>query len=183
MEKRRAKVYIDGANMLYSQKKMGWNIDWTKLNKWLKDNWDILEIRYYTGIKEGDEKMQSFLKYLAHVGFVPVVKTLKIIKIGPDHPLYRIHHYREMHKSNFDVEMTTDILIELLEGRDNPDHIKEVVIMSGDSDFKYLIDKLRKFGVGTTIIASKKTLAWELKFAASRLIKLEDIKENIEKIG
>ena len=86
-----------------------------------------------------------------------------------------------MHKSNFDVEMTTDVLTELLVGEDNPDHIKEVVIFSGDSDFKYLINNLRKFGVGTTVFASKTTLAWELKFAASRLVKLEDIKTFIEK--
>ena len=167
--------------MLYSQKKMGWNIDWSKLKQYFEEGWDVLEIRYYTGIKENDEKMKNFLKYLAHIGFIPVVKTMKIIKIGPDHPLFRIHHYREMHKSNFDVEMTADILIELLEGRDNPDHVKEVIIMSGDSDFKYLINQLRKFNVNTTVIACSKTLAWELKFAASRLVKLEEIQEQIQK--
>src|SRR3989344_406320 len=111
--KNKVRVYIDGANMLYTQKKLGWNIDWKKLVDYLKENWEILEIRYYTGVKEGDEKMNGFLKYLTHVGMIPVTKTLKIIKIGPDHPLYRIHHYREIHKSNFDVEMTTDVLTEL----------------------------------------------------------------------
>lgn len=181
MEKKRAKVYIDGANMLYAQKKMGWDIDWGKLKTYLEENWDVREIRYYTGVKGDDEKMKGFIKYLTYLGFIPVVKSLKVIKIGPDHPLYRIHHYREMHKSNFDVEMTTDILTELLTGRDNPDGIKEIVICSGDSDFKYLVNALRKFGVGTVILASKSTLSWELRFAASRLIKLEDVREEVEK--
>ena len=160
---------------------MGWNINWENLKKYFLESWDIREIRYYTGIKEDDEKMKGFLKYLSYLDFIPVTKTLKIIKIGPDHPLYKVHHYREMHKSNFDVEMTTDILTELLTGRDNPDHIKEIIIMSGDSDFKYLINVLRKHGVGTTVVASKSTLSWELRFAASRLVKLEDIRERIEK--
>ena len=177
----KAKVYIDGANMLYTQKKMGWNLDWVKLKQYLEKNWNVLEIRYYTGVKEDDKKMMGFLKYLNHIGFQTTAKTLKIIKIGPDHPLYRIHHYREMHKANFDVEMTADILTELLYGKDNPDHIKQVILFSGDSDFNYLIKKLRDLEVGTVIFASKKTLAWELKFTASNLIKLEDIKEEIER--
>lgn len=180
-DKARVKIYIDGANMLYAQKKMGWNIDWNKLVDYLKEQWDVLEIRYYTGVKEDDEKMKKFLKYLNHLGVVTVTKSLKVIKITLDHPLYRIHNYRELHKSNFDVEMTTDILVELLEGKDNPDHVKQLVLFSGDSDFNYLLGQLRKFGIGTIIFSSKKMLAWELKLAASKLVRLEDIQKVIER--
>ena len=177
----KAKVYIDGANMLYSQKKMGWSLDWQKLKDYLTKHWDILEVRYYTGIKEDDEKMKSFLKYLNHLGYNTVTKNLKVIRIGPEHPLYKIHQYREMHKSNFDVEMTTDILSELLQGKDNLDQIKQILLFSGDSDFNPLIEKLKTFGVGTVVFASKKMMAWELKFSAARFVKLEDLKEEIER--
>lgn len=180
-KKIKVKVYIDGANMFYTQKKIGWNLDWLKVKNYLEKHWNVLEIRYYTGIKEGDEKMEKYLKYLNYTGFNTISKNLKIIKIGPEHPLYKIHQYREMHKSNFDVEMTTDILIELLYGKDNPDHIKQVILFSGDSDFNYLIKKLCEYNIGTVVFASKKTLAWELKFSVSKLIKLEDIKEEIIK--
>ena len=179
MDKIKAKVYIDGANMLYTQKKMGWSLDWQRVKDYLDNNWQVLEIRYYTGIKEGDEKMEKFLKYLNHLDITAATKKLKIIKIGPEHPLYKIHNYREMHKSNFDVEMTTDILSELLQGKDNADQIKQVVLFSGDSDFNYLIKKLKDYGIGTVVVASKKMLAWELKFSATRFIKLENIKEKV----
>lgn len=180
-DKKLVKVYIDGANMLYTQKKLGWNIDWSKLVDYLKSKWNVAEIKYYTGLKEDDEKMKGFLKYLNHIGIVTVTKSLKIIKIGPEHPLYKIHHYRELHKSNFDVEMTTDILVELLKGKDNNDHIEQVVLCSGDSDFNYLIKTLKEFNVGTVVAAAKKMLAWELKLAASQLIRIEDLKDEIEK--
>ena len=59
--KNKVRVYIDGANMLYTQKKLGWNIDWRKLADYLKSKWDVAEIKYYTGVKEDDEKMRGFL--------------------------------------------------------------------------------------------------------------------------
>ena len=179
--KNKVRVYIDGANMLYTQKKLGWNIDWKKLADYLKSKWDVAEIKYYTGVKEDDEKMRGFLKYLNHLGIVTVTKNLKIIKIGPEHPLYRIHHYRELHKSNFDVEMATDVLVELLKGKDNNERIEQIVLGSGDSDFNYLIKTLRDFQVGTIVVASKKMLAWELKLAASKVLKIEDLREQIER--
>ena len=168
--------------MLYSQKKMGWNLDWQKLKDYLNKNWEILELRYYSGLKENDEKMKGFLKYIGYLGYKTVTKTLKVIKIGPEHPLYKIHQYREMHKSNFDVEMTTDILSELLEGKDNTDHLKQILLFSGDSDFNPLIQKLRTFNVGTVVFASKRMMAWELKFSAARFVKLEDLKEEVERV-
>lgn len=179
MTKVKAKVYIDGANMLYTQKKLGWNLDWEKVRNYLNDHWDILEIIYYTGVKEGDDKMRGFLTYLSHLGFKTSTKNLKIIKIGPDHPLYKIHHYREMYKSNFDVEMTTDILSELLTGKDNVEQIKQVVLFSGDSDFNYLIKKLSGYGIETVVMASKRMLAWELKFSAVKYVKLEELREGL----
>ena len=175
METTRAKVYVDGANMLYAQKKMGWNIDWDKLRLYLKKHWDVVEIRYYTGVMENDENMARFLRYLHHVGYVPITKRLKIIKIGADHPLAKLYNYKEIHKSNFDVEMTSDILL------DKSD-VKEVIFLSGDGDFNYLIQKLKDHGIKSAVIASKQMLAWELKFSASEIIHLEQIKTAIIKL-
>ena len=33
--KPRVKVYIDGANMFYTQKKLGWFVDWKKMKDYL----------------------------------------------------------------------------------------------------------------------------------------------------
>jgi len=57
----KAKVYIDGANVFYTQKDIGFSIDWEKTRKYLQESYDILEIRYYVGVKQDDEKMASYL--------------------------------------------------------------------------------------------------------------------------
>lgn len=172
--KPKVKVYIDGANMFYTQRKLEWFLDWKKVQDFLKERWNILETRYYVGVKEDDEKMQSFLRYLDKAGIMPITKPLKIIKVSDDHPLRKLYNYSEIYKSNCDVEITTDILLE----RANLD---EVILFSGDSDFRYLIKKLKDLGKKVIVFSSRKTISWEVKLESSEYIYLEDIKDKIKR--
>ncbi len=43
----KAKVYIDGANMFYTQKKLGWSFDWEKIKHLIEKDEEIIEWRYY----------------------------------------------------------------------------------------------------------------------------------------
>jgi len=47
---------------------LGWLIDWVKIKKYLIGTYDILEFKYYAGLKDNDEAMKSFLRYLNKVG-------------------------------------------------------------------------------------------------------------------
>lgn len=170
----KAKIYIDGANIFYTQKKLGWFIDWKKTKKYLQEKWDILEIRYYTGIKPDDEKMASFLRYLDNIKITPITKPIKIIKLSNNHPLKKFYDYSEIYKSNCDVEITSDILLE----RANLDNI---ILFSGDSDFQYLIKKLKDLGKKVIVFSSRKTISWEIKLEASEYIYLEDIEDKIRR--
>jgi len=170
--KPKAKVYIDGANMFYTQMKLEWFFDWKKIKEYLQKERDILEMRYYTGVKPKDEKMASFLRYLDNVGITPVTKPIKVIKIDNNNPLKKLHNYSEIYKSNCDVEITTDVLLERKE-------IDEIILFTGDSDFQYLIKKLKDLGKKVIIFSSRKTISWEIKLEASKYIYLEDIKEAI----
>jgi len=170
--KPKAKVYIDGANMFYTQKKLEWFIDWKKVKDYLEEKWEILEIRYYTGVKSDDEKMASFLRYLDNVGINPITKPIKVITLNNKHPLRQLYKYSEMYKSNCDVEITTDILLERKE-------IDEIILFTGDSDFQYLVKKLKDLGKKVIIFSSRKTISWEIKLEASEYIYLEDIKDKI----
>ena len=138
-DKSKAKIYIDGANIFYTQKKMGWFIDWKKVDKYLQKQWNVSEIRYYTGVKTDDKKMMSFLRYLDKIDIVPITKPVKVIKISDDDKLKKVYNYPQIYKSDCDVEITTDILLDRAK-------IDEIILFSGDSDFRYLIEKLKDLG-------------------------------------
>ena len=172
--KPKAKVYIDGANMFYTQKKLGWFIDWKKMKDYVEADREVIEWRYYVGIKDADEKMQKYLRYLNALGFNTFTKPLKKIKIKRDEILFEIYKTNHIYKANFDVEITADILLDKTK-------TDEVIIFSGDSDFQYLVKKLKDIGKKVIIHSSRKTVSWELKLEASRVIYLEDIKEKIKR--
>lgn len=165
MTKPKAKVYIDGANIFYTQKDVGWTVDWAKVKVYLNEKWDVIEIRYYTGVKEKDEKMAKYLRYFDHIGITTITKPLKRIKTDKGF----------LFKSNFDVEMTTDILL------DRTEH-DEIILFTGDSDFHYLAKKLKDLGKRVIVVSSRKMLSWELKLTADEYIFLEDIQDQISRL-
>lgn len=174
MIKEKAKVYIDGSNTFHAQKKLGWMIDWAKTKKYLIETYDIAEFKYYTGLKDGDESTKSFLRYLSKVGVSVITKPLKKILLDKNDLMFTHSKDGYVYKANFDVEMTADMLLET-EG------INRIVIFSGDSDFAYLVKKLKNLGKGIIVVSSRKTIAWELKLEKAEIIFLEDIEHKIRK--
>jgi len=129
---------------------------------------EALDWRYYVGVKKDDDGMRKYLKYLNAIGFNAFTKPLKKIRISGGETKY-------IYKANFDVEITADILLDKLK-------IDEVIIFSGDSDFQYLVGKLKNAGLKVIVYSSRKTISWELKLAASEVIYLEDIEGMIKRI-
>lgn len=151
--------------MFYTQKRLGWSIDWKKMKDFIEQEKEIVEWRYYVGLKDDDDKMQKYLRYLNKIGFNTLTKPLKKIQLGDKKENF-------IYKANFDVEITSDILLDKFK-------TDEIIIFSGDRDFLYLVKKLRDFGVKTSIYSSKKTISWELKLCGSTIFYFEKIKNQI----
>jgi len=170
----RAKVYIDGANVFYAQKALGWTIDWQKVKDLLSESHDVTEFRYYTGMKPNDEKMMGYLRYLDRIGFTSVTKPLKIIKLRDDDKLKKILGFNHIHKSDLDVVMTTDILLDRGE-------LGCIILFTGDSDFTYLVKTLKNLGKKVLVFSSRRMLSWELKLACSKYHFLDDFEKKLKK--
>ncbi|PIQ72561.1 hypothetical protein COY13_00200 [Candidatus Roizmanbacteria bacterium CG_4_10_14_0_2_um_filter_36_35] len=167
MKKLKAKVYIDGANIFYTQRNIGWSIDWKNAIKFLKEKFDVLEIRYYTGIKNNDQKMNKYLSFLRQLKIKTITKPLKIIND---------HSGRLIYKSNCDVEMVVDIILDI-------DSFDILILFSGDSDFVYLIKVLQKsYQKKVFVFSSRKTISWEIKMAVNSYWFLEDFKKELERV-
>jgi len=170
----KTKVYIDGSNIFYTQKKLGWSFDWVKFKNIIEDDHDVAEWKYYVGLKDDDEKMSSYLRYLSAIGFTTITKPLKKIRIANDEVSLQANN-SFIYKANFDVEITVDILLD-------KSNTREILLFSGDSDFEYLIKKLKDAGIKTCVFSSRKTISWELKLAAAKVIYFESMHDSIKRV-
>lgn len=152
-------VFIDGSNIYFAQKKMGKWLDWVKVKRFLEEKYNVLEIKYYVGIRPRDEKMKRFLRKLKQIGFQVITKPVKILTD---------EHGHQLEKANFDVEITGDVLKNLYK-------IDSVILFSGDSDFVYLIELVHENKKKFFVFSSSRTIAWDLKLKADIYFLLEHL--------
>ena len=94
-------VFIDAANILYSQKTLNWRMDYKRLKGYFSEECDLRKIFFYTGRVGIYNKQNEFLKKLEGLGYMVKAKEVKRIAIAPN-----IYEW----KGNLDVELTIDAL-------------------------------------------------------------------------
>jgi len=144
----RVMIFIDGSNFYHSVKDtfglFPGEIENTevfrKLSEFLKGDRMLIRICYYNApldIKYNKEiysKQQSFLDRLNNVpGFKVIRCRLRKIEKDDGKVEYRV--------KGDDIKLTVDMLSDAYE-----DQYDTAVIVSGDGDFKPLVDKVRKLG-------------------------------------
>lgn len=139
-------VFIDAANILYSQQTLGWLVNYAKLKAYIEHECDLRGIFFYTGHVGKNEKQQSFLQKLRTLGYHVRAKEVKRIKTGR-------HTY--LWKGNLDVELAIDAVLHL-------DKYDTMILLSGDSDFAYLLDVVKGRGKRVIVISQRGHVAREL---------------------
>lgn len=172
--KPRARVYLDGANVFYALRDLGWKMDYVKLKSLICAEFDVVDFRFYAAIKAGDDKMPRFLHFLTKIGITPKTKELKEINIRPGDPDYVVGGPNIKHKGNLDVEMAVDMA---LEAHDVP----YIVVIGGDSDFACVIERLQGLGAKVIVFSSRRHIAWELKLCCHEYRFFEDYENMLRK--
>ena len=163
-------VFIDDANMFHSQKRAGWRIDWRRFKAFLDSFFDLGFVKYYRGIypeaapikPEVREKHERFSFLLEKIGFSVIKRELKKIYLGRNSFIY---------KCDFDAEIGFDIARSLR-------RLDLVILVSGDSDFKFLATKLSRLKKGFIVFCFRKNSPWE--FYRISHVFLEEIKDEVE---
>src|SRR5205085_1328535 len=94
-------VFIDAANILYSQQTLGWKVDFKKLKEYFERETDLKGIHFYTGNVGSNDKQQKFLQKLTGYGYKVTAKEVKRIKVSRNTFEW---------KGNLDVELTIDVI-------------------------------------------------------------------------
>jgi len=159
----RTAIFIDAANIFYSQRTLGWRISYERLREYVAKECDVVSLFVYTATDQSRPEQQKFVAMLKRTGFTVRTKPVKKIRVGNG-----VYQW----KGDFDVELTMDML-------DTVSMYDTVVLMSGDSDFAPVIDRVKKLGKQVLVMSVKGHISKELLDRA-KYINLKKLRKDIE---
>ena len=155
-------LFIDAANMFYSQKTIGFKVDYKKLYQYLDEVFHLRLAFYYIGFDPDNQEQVKFLDKLETFGYRTFRKPIKKIN----------NKGLTLDKANVDVELAVDSVLNLK-------RFKNFILASGDSDFAYLLKVLKKESKRVFVISARGHIAKELVREAEKYISLESLKVEI----
>ena len=158
----RVLVLVDESNVVSSVRGLGRNLDWIKLrDSFSEKGRTLIEMVVYVGLppvvpdwQVEREKKNKFVHWLRSNGFFVVTKDGSPADEG-------------YYKANVDVMMAIDA-VELSTAM-RPD---TVILVTGDADFAYLAEQLRRRGIRVEVASVTQNLGGALKTAANSVIDL-----------
>jgi uncharacterized LabA/DUF88 family protein len=136
----RIAVFIDGANLYSSAKTLGFDIDYKRLLEEFQGRGSLVRAFYYIAVHESQEysSIRPLIDWLDYNGYTVVTKPAKeFVDAGG----------RRKVKSSMDVELAVDAME--LAGR-----VDQLVLFSGDGDFRPLVEAVQRRGVRVTVIST-----------------------------
>ena len=163
---RRVLILADSDNTFLAAQSFNRKIDWLKIRDYLADpeeGRELIEMVIYLGLPPAKERFEEqrktkekFAYWARRNGFLVVAKEGKAK--GNDY------------ENNIDVVMAMDSIELALEIK--PDI---VVLVTGDSDFGYLAQKLRRRGIRVEVASVEQSLGNELKNSANSVVDLIEV--------
>lgn len=154
----RIALFIDGANLYATAKTLDFGIDYKRLLKEFQDRGTLLRAFYYTAVIENQEfsSIRPLVDWLDYNGYTVVTKATKefIDSSG-----------RRKIKANMDIELAVDAME--LAGK-----IDEMILVSGDGDFRSLVEAMQRRGVRVTVVS---TIATQPPMIADELRRQADV--------
>lgn len=174
----RVAVFIDAANLEKSVQAIGftpprhvkrgmvwraavdtWHVDYRKLHQFFAKHIKLVSMSFYTA-RFGTASHDGFLTFLKHLGYRVQVKPVKTI-VGRGRTITCAQcgfktKIPDERKANFDVEISIDAVTW-------ERHFDTFVLFSGDSDFVYLLQRLKRLGKHIIVISRRGHVADELR--------------------
>ena len=165
----RVAIFIDGANLYQAARALGFDVDYKRLLETFTNECRLLRIYYYTALLDDQEysPIRPLVDWLDYNGYTMVTKPLKEFTQSTG---------RRKFKGNMDVEIAVDMM-------DVADRIDHAILVSGDGDFRRLIDAVQRRGVRVSVVSTIKTqppmIADELRRQADYFVDLTKLQGTI----
>lgn len=162
-------LFIDGANLYATSKALGFDVDYKRLLKEFQSHGTLLRAFYYTAIIEDQEypSIRPLVDWLDYNGFTVVTKAIKD---------YVDANGRRKLKGSMDIELAVDAM-------ELAPHIGQMVLFSGQGDFRPLVEAMQRRGVRVTVVSTISTqppmIADELRRQADAFTDLVDLRSRI----
>ncbi len=162
-------LFIDGANFYATTKALGVDIDYKRLLKEFQSQGYVMRAFYYTALIEDQEysSIRPLIDWLDYNGYRVVTKPTKefVDSMG-----------RRKVKGNMDIELAIDAL-------ELAPHIDQMVLFSGDGDFRSLVEAMQRRGVRVSVVSTIATqppmIADELRRQVDEFIDLASLAQRI----
>jgi len=162
-------IFIDGSNLYAAARNLDIEIDYKRLLGLFGERGQVLRAFYYTALADDQDysPIRPLVDWLDYNGFTMVTKPAKEFTDSSG---------RKKIKGNMDVEIAVDAM-------EMAAHVNEVILFSGDGDFRRLIESLQRQGVRVTVVSTIKSrppmIADELRRQADEFLDLDAITNKI----
>jgi uncharacterized LabA/DUF88 family protein len=166
---RKIALFIDGPNLFATAKTLGFDIDYKRLLKEFGSRATLVRAFYYTAIIEDQEfvAIRPLVDWLDYNGYTVVTKPTKE---------FLDESGRRRVKGNMDIELAVDAM-------EISAHVDEMVLFSGDGDFRSLVEAIQRRGVRVTVVstisAQPAMIADELRRQADVFLDLRELQPRI----
>lgn len=161
-------AYIDGQNLHMGTAKSTpkWHIDLARFRRYLADKYHVVDAYYYLGFVQTGEEYDKLYESIQKAGFILVFREHNSAMLGTK-------------KGNVD----SDIIFNTMKRLYLKEDFDRIVLVSGDGDYKMLVDFLIKEGRFEKILFPNKRYASSLYKSISRQyfahLSDEDVKRKI----
>lgn len=157
----RVGIFVDVPNVMYAAERRRIAIDFGLLRDFLSRGRELVRASAYAPISDDPQaklETQKFVQPFVGKGYRIVTKPLKRYGDGSI-------------KANFDVELAIDILTMC-------DRLDVVSLVSGDGDFRRLVEMVASRGVRVQVVAFAESMSSELRAVADECVEIgEHLKE------
>lgn len=161
---RRIAIFVDGANMYAAAVNLNFNINWDKVLSYYRNRFDLIRAYYYTAIHtnaNGEAYIRPLVDHLDYNGWT--VRTKPAKEFTDNEGKIKV-------KGNMDMDMALDAV-------DISYFVSDIVLFTGDGDFRILVERLQQRGVRVHVLSSIETqppmIADELRRQADFFIELK----------